>query len=344
MKDKPLVSVIMLTYNHDKYIKTALDSIIYQNVNFEYEIIVADDLSTDNTRKIIDTYVDKYPKKIIPLYRKENLGAPLNFYDALMKCRGNYIAFLEGDDFWNNNNKLQIQLDFLEHNQQYIGVAHRNFIVNKNGKIVGESNKKVPINKTVSKKKLLKFKTNIAHPSSMFYRNFFKKGDFSIIKNSNSYGIHFVMLCLLIKEGDICILPEKMSCWRCIVEDTALNYTSLSRKKPLVFIENYFTMLINFESYFGDYYNYSKIKSYLFSSSIFCVIKSNIKNKKRYMLKFWDCLNSKERIFSFLYFIKIGNKVLFNKVNKIVFNKVNKAIFNKVKKVLCKGKYYEKKY
>jgi len=105
-----MVSVILIVYNHEKYLVQAIESILVQEVDFEYEIIVAEDMSTDSSRLIIDEYVKDYPKLFKPLYRQENVGATKNFYEACTAARGKYIAHLEGDDYWCDNRKLQKQV------------------------------------------------------------------------------------------------------------------------------------------------------------------------------------------------------------------------------------------
>lgn len=127
------VSVIVLTYNHEAYLSQALDSILMQNTDFRYEILVGNDASTDRTGEILQSYADRYPDIILPFHRPQNLGAPRNAYELLLKTRGKYLAFCEGDDFWTDPGKLARQVEFLEKNPSYIGCSHRCLIVDKNG-------------------------------------------------------------------------------------------------------------------------------------------------------------------------------------------------------------------
>lgn len=110
----------MITYNHEKYIKQAVESILMQKCNFDYEIIIGDDFSQDNTATIIQEFYSKYPNKIIPILRKKNIGMMHNFVDVLQKAKGKYIALCEGDDYWTDPYKLQKQVDFLEANPDYV--------------------------------------------------------------------------------------------------------------------------------------------------------------------------------------------------------------------------------
>ena len=117
--EKPLVSICCISYNHEKFISQCLDGFIIQKVDFPFEIVISDDCSTDNTKKIIDTYVSKYPAIFKNVSPSKNLGSIKNFYHVLEKASGKYIALCEGDDYWIDENKLQMQVDFLENNPEY---------------------------------------------------------------------------------------------------------------------------------------------------------------------------------------------------------------------------------
>ena len=135
--DIPLVSIKCLTYNHEKYISQALDGFLMQKTNFPFEIVVHDDASTDKTAEIIREYEKKYPQIIKPIYQIENQyskpGVSVNSF-IYPKLMGKYIATCEGDDYWIDENKLQMQVDFLERNPEY-EMCYTNFNIfyqNKN--------------------------------------------------------------------------------------------------------------------------------------------------------------------------------------------------------------------
>ena len=108
---KPLVSVCVITYNHEPYISETLDSILRQKTNFPFEIIIDDDCSTDKTQNIINQYTDKYPNIINANLRKQNVGVIYNEITSLQRTKGQYIAICEGDDKWLSEHKLQHQID-----------------------------------------------------------------------------------------------------------------------------------------------------------------------------------------------------------------------------------------
>lgn len=130
---RPMVSVGMLTYNHEKYISRALDSILMQEVNFDYEIVIADDCSTDGTRAIILEYQKRYPDIIRPIFNKSNIGSQNNANLIRTACGGKYRATLEGDDYWITSTKLQKQVDFLEKNPDYIAIGGDFICIDDNG-------------------------------------------------------------------------------------------------------------------------------------------------------------------------------------------------------------------
>ena len=113
---KPKVSVCVVTYNQEKYIRQCLQSIVDLETDFDFEVIVGEDCSTDGTRSVIRAFVVKYPNIVNPIFRDTNIGAMNNFADILSVANGNYIALCEGDDYWTDPYKLQKQVDFLEGN------------------------------------------------------------------------------------------------------------------------------------------------------------------------------------------------------------------------------------
>lgn len=125
------VSICLITYNHEGYISQALESILMQVVDFNYEIIVGDDYSIDNTREIIRQYQHLRPGKIELLERRENLGLKKNYIEILDNCKGQYIAVLSGDDYWIDPFKLQKQVHFLDNNPEYVMVGHNAIVVDE---------------------------------------------------------------------------------------------------------------------------------------------------------------------------------------------------------------------
>jgi glycosyltransferase involved in cell wall biosynthesis len=118
------LSICCITYNHSKFVEQALQSFLQQVTNFDFEIIVSDDLSPDGTAEIIESIVAQHPHRINFLKNEINIGMIPNFKKALRACKGEYIALCESDDFWTDAYKLQRQVDFLDRNRQYVGCFH----------------------------------------------------------------------------------------------------------------------------------------------------------------------------------------------------------------------------
>ena len=130
MENEIKVSVCVVTYNQEKYIAECLRSLVDQETDFKFEIIVGEDCSTDNTREIVLDFQKKYPEIIKPLLHEKNVGGSNNYLETHAKAVGKYIAHMDGDDYALPG-KLQIQSDFLDANSECNMVFHRmNFIDN----------------------------------------------------------------------------------------------------------------------------------------------------------------------------------------------------------------------
>jgi len=124
------VSICMITYNHESFIEQAIDSIIQQETNFDFELIIGEDYSKDNTRKIIEQYCERYPNiKLID--RGKNVGSTFNFIDTLDRATGEYVSMMDGDDYMLPG-KLQKQVDFLDAHPEVVMVGHQMNLLDEN--------------------------------------------------------------------------------------------------------------------------------------------------------------------------------------------------------------------
>ncbi|QFJ53908.1 glycosyltransferase [Pseudobutyrivibrio xylanivorans] len=126
------ISVVVATYKQEKYIGMTLDSILAQKFSGSIEVIVGDDCSPDSTGEIVRKYGNEYSDIIKAIVRPKNLGAFKNFEDLLTRAQGKYIALIEGDDYWIDENKLQEQFDFMEANPDYVATFGKSIIVDEN--------------------------------------------------------------------------------------------------------------------------------------------------------------------------------------------------------------------
>jgi glycosyltransferase involved in cell wall biosynthesis len=125
---EPLVSVKMITYNHAPYIAQAIEGVLQQKTDFPFELVIGEDCSTDGAREIVFEYQEKYPDIIRVITSDKNVGAKKNNYRTSQACRGKYVAFCEGDDYWHHPSKLQKQVDYLE-NHPECGLVYSSYDV-----------------------------------------------------------------------------------------------------------------------------------------------------------------------------------------------------------------------
>ena len=135
---KTFVSVVMITYGHEKFIEEAINGVLMQECNFYFELIIANDCSPDNTDELINNIIKSHPKahKIRYLKQNVNVGMMPNFIDAINYGMGKYIALCEGDDYWVDPLKLQKQIDFLEANPEFnFSMGRVDVLMQKSGEI-----------------------------------------------------------------------------------------------------------------------------------------------------------------------------------------------------------------
>lgn len=175
----PKVSVCVMAYNHEPYIRACLNSILMQEVDFEFEILLGEDCSSDSTRAICLEYAERYPDKIrLFLHKRENViyidGLPtgrFNYLNNLRNARGKYIALCDGDDYWIDSQKLQRQLDFMEANPDYVLCGGKWIIKTPDGLISspfveGYDSK----NNSIGTKDFISFYNVPIHASTAFFR------------------------------------------------------------------------------------------------------------------------------------------------------------------------------
>lgn len=131
---RPSISVCMITYNHADFIEDAIDGIVKQECSYPIELIISDDFSLDNTQFIVQNKIKQIHNNISIKYIRhdENIGMMENFDFAYKQCKGTYIAFCEGDDYWSDKSKLQKQVDFLEKNREYVLCFHNAEVLYEN--------------------------------------------------------------------------------------------------------------------------------------------------------------------------------------------------------------------
>lgn len=244
-----LISVVTITYSHDKYIVDTIEGILKQNYNGPIEFIIANDNSPDNTDIIIREYLENtvIPQNIEIKYtcHKENKGVISNFNWALMQSQGKYIAICEGDDYWTDPFKLQKQVDFLENNSEYVACYH-NAIIN----YVDKKNKnhlynKINESRNVSLEEII---NNWSVPTASIVMR--KK----VIDNlpdwrNNIYSGDYTLILLCLNIGKLYFINEVMSVYNVSLKGSSVS-SQIKGNSTFVFNEH-----IKLLKYFNEYTN-----------------------------------------------------------------------------------------
>ena len=232
--DKPLISVVVITYNQQKFIKKSLDSIFSQTILSSCEILVGNDCSTDSTKDLLENYNSNNGNILKVINRKKNIGPSRNLYELFLNCKGKYIAILEGDDYWSDPEKLEFQLEFLEKNESFIACTHRYKVIDENEKIL-QKEYYGPGKPALGKYTLKDFENYIyfGHLGSLFFKNIFhnRNESFSIIFSAHRFIADITLNLILSMKGDIEILSKNMLSVRQISSKAESNYKSIIKEK-----------------------------------------------------------------------------------------------------------------
>lgn len=187
------VSIILLTYNQDRFVQQALNSIFSQIYSIEVEIIVGDDHSNDQTINIINNYLVN-TRDVVNLYSNtNNLGLARNYEKAVKLAKGKYIVYLEGDDYWTDPLKLQKQFDFLEANRRFVLSFHDFLTIDTDNNIISDKNLfNISLQKNRSRKDMVT--GCLIHQNTMMFRNIVKKIPFGFFaaKNHDTFFIAYL--------------------------------------------------------------------------------------------------------------------------------------------------------
>lgn len=254
IESEELVSVVIVTYNHEEFISQAIESVLSQECTFRVELLIAEDCSTDNTKSIALKYAEEYPDLIKVLEREKNLGPTRNGYDAYIKCSGKYIATLDGDDYWTDVKKLQKQYDFLEQNKKYVGVTHLHGEVDQNGeKVMSTGWQGRSGEYTIDE--FRKGNIEIGHSSTFFIKNIFKEDreKYKIIYQAHDYMGDITLSFVLLMQGPVYCMEEKMSVLRGRLVEGGTNWGSVSRTRDMEYESIEYSMrLLQWEKkYYG---------------------------------------------------------------------------------------------
>lgn len=226
------VSVAVITYNMERYLPQLLDSILMQKTNFIYEIVVDDDHSPDRSREVLLDYQSRYPDRFVLSLRDTNVGGSKNMYGVLRRCRGRYIAILEGDDWWEAEDKLQYQYDFMESHPEYIAMYCNSWCELSTTEPIQKVRRDIDEPMVFSYKDFMNYHFFDRLPNSTdtcFMRNFFKdvpEEEIDVFYKAHNMVWDQSLALILYGKGKVYVDPRIVSHHRTIVEKDGSNYQS----------------------------------------------------------------------------------------------------------------------
>ena len=333
--DNIKVSIICIVYNHEKFLRKCLDGFVKQKTNFKFEAIIHDDCSTDNSKQIIEEYYKKYPEIIVPIYEKDNQfskGKKIIRDIVYPRIRGKYVAICEGDDYWTDENKIQLQYDFMEKNTNCSLCVH-NTIINDL-----KNNKQTYFNNWNN--------IHILNDADIFLNwsvhtsSYFTKKEYVIypkLKNDKCFG-DYKRLVFSHYYGNVICLPYTMSVYNFNNENGALkrnkdmhwNEKINSRNNKIKFLNDFneysaykysntIQKAIDNEKMFNLFENSVNIKKYKDFMSYKFELKNNYDYKK--------LLNNMNKWKKKIYILVINNYLFF-----LIYNKLKRIKYGKGEK------------
>ena len=289
------ISVVLITYRHEKYIANALDSILMQKSSLSIEVLVGEDNSPDDTAQILRQYEKMYPGRITVIYNSKNIGASRNLFNLLCRAKGRYIAMLEGDDYWLDESRLQVLYEFLENNSEYEGVSHRRERRNQDGEVVGYDPKDKVVGQAIN---LRKYHRDMEFSiMGCMFKNCF-------LENSSVYltavtaarnACDCVIAHIVLNRGPVFVLENCLGVYRELSGES--NYCSNTRqdKVELDSIAEYRAIVRLFGN---SLYYRKKISTCTFNALMF-LIKRKMNIEKH---EFWQYISFWEKIMFLLFF------------------------------------------
>jgi glycosyltransferase involved in cell wall biosynthesis len=319
-----LVDILMPTYNHEKFIVQAIQSVLAQECTFKYRLIIGEDCSTDGTLKICEQYASEHTDKILLLKNSNNLGLAANYKSLFDVSSARYIAILEGDDYWIEKQKLQKQIDLLETHSDF-GMIHTNYYsLYENGRMnVGHlGDRKASLSgNVIGPSQTVEININ---PLTTCFRAILAKEnvDFDFIIKNNLLTVDIFLWAEICRRTKILYLDEVTGVYRIHSDALTASFNIASEER---FNR---TSLISV-NYLMDKYNTPKdikeaVSSKIKINLIYCYLLANKPDKAKYELTnvkrittFRDkiiCLAAKYRLMNFLaqiisYYYHFGSKL-----------------------------------
>lgn len=256
MEQTPLVTVLVTTYNQEKYIAQALDSVLAQKTDFPFEIYVSEDCGTDGTRTILQDYARSYPDRIRLNLRDKNVGISRNWYEGLCAARGEYVCTLEGDDWWLDDCKLQKQMNFLREHPDYVAVSHTIRQTDDAGNIYGcEPHDPRILGHDATPQLFLQGVTFSC--TACLVKNLFRTPDAARERcvTANRSIADFALCMLFLDAGKVFVMDEPLSAYRVAGTDAAHQNYNATRSEVQKYCD-FLSAVAACEEYFGDRYSF----------------------------------------------------------------------------------------
>lgn len=213
--NQPLVTVLITTYNQERYIGKAIDSVLAQKTDFPFELYLSEDCGTDGTRAILQDYAARFPDIIRLNLREKNVGISRNWYEGLCAAKGQYVCTLEGDDWWLDDHKLQKQVDFLRAHPDYLAVSHTLLLTDDAGNTYGtlpEDGRILGKDATMDL-----FLAGVTYScTACLVKNIFDPADRALYDyvTANRSIADFALCMLYLDKGKVFVLNEALSAYR----------------------------------------------------------------------------------------------------------------------------------
>lgn len=302
------LSVIFITYNHGAYVEKALRSVLAQETDFPFEVVVGEDCSDDGTQEILKRIAKEYPeheatgpgdRQIRLFLRQKNTGGrpTLNVYETTKRCTGEYLAYLEGDDYWTDPHKLQKQVDILESHSEYIAVTHDIEMVDEHDDPITDK-EILKIGDLYDWSGVFTYRDYCysgkwpGHYATVVSRNIYKdeKYDYTILYRASDFTDDALINLFLLMQGDIYRTNEKMSAWRYVKKTGGSNWNSIAIKRNIAREDSYLskTMMQWIEQYraLSDYSTDLCLKN--FGAALKDYIRKPTAANKRYLDDMYD--------------------------------------------------------
>lgn len=311
---KILISILMITYNHEKYIEKAIESVLMQEGDFDIELLIGNDKSPDKTEEILKKYENDNRVRIFN--REKNMGATNNSWDLKIKAKGEYIAILEGDDYWITKDKLQKQLDMLEENKNISLCYSDSYIVDENDNILG---KKCVKNNIIKNFNSLMANRGEIPTGTVMFKNIFLNNlnikKIEILLKSSEVISDIAFFSLLIKEGEFQKLEEFTGAYRYITDSK--KSTSYSSRSDLYKEYELYKVFKGI----ADYYKMRGIERFFFLERKKYSLKKEIKKENKLISDYLKNENLKNKFLERLY-------IFFKPIDDLMWS-INKKRYRK---------------